>query len=32
MKYNVGYMIGYKNLINLPEPKKQEDVPFWPHL
>jgi hypothetical protein len=28
MKYNVGYMIGYKNLINLPELKKQEDVPF----
>ena len=28
MKYNVGYIIGYKNLITLPELKKQEDVPF----
>jgi hypothetical protein len=32
MKYNVGYFIGYKNLITLPETKKQEDVPFWPNL
>jgi hypothetical protein len=28
IKYNVGYIIGYKNLITLPEPKQQEDVPF----
>jgi len=28
IKYNVGYIIGYKNLITLPETKKQEDVPF----
>jgi len=28
IKYNVGYIIGYKNLITLSEPKKQEDVPF----
>ena len=28
MRYNVGYVIGYKSLITLPEIKKQEDVPF----
>ena len=28
MRYNVGYIIGYKSLITLPETKKQEDVPF----
>ena len=28
MRYNVGYIIGYKSLITLPETKKREDVPF----
>ena len=28
MKFNVGYLTGYKSLIKLPEPKTNTDVPF----
>lgn len=28
MKYNLGYLIGYKSLIDFPEPKTTDDVPF----